>query len=238
MGRHDVAQRIRRFTNDRTSGAAELAREAAAIIDRAAGARYSSHRLQQLRARLARAHPTMGAVWNTVYADDPIAYLLGVEQARRRATRAVRGRLPRGARVLTLSYSSSVARALDRHDLRVTAAESRPGDDGRHLLRRRRQSGLTTELIPDAALGIAVRDADCALIGADAINRRFVVNKVGSFLLALACRGAGVPLYVVADPSKLVPADWPAPAYSRRRPFEAVPRRLVSEVFDGVESPG
>jgi translation initiation factor 2B subunit (eIF-2B alpha/beta/delta family) len=62
------------------------------------------------------------------------------------------------------------------------------------------------------------------------------VNKVGSLLLGLACRDAGTPLYVVADPSKRVPASWPRPEYARGRPFEAVPRALVTEVFDGVES--
>lgn len=226
---------LREFVTDRTSGAAELARTAGSLVAEAERARLPADRMAQLRARLAAAHPTMAAVWNTVHAEDPAAYLDDAERGQGRAVRAARRQLRRRARVVTLSYSSTVAQVLARRDLRVSVAESRPGDDGRHFARRRAARGLHTDVIPDATLAVAVLRADCALIGADAVTRRFVINKVGSRLLALACRDAGIPLYVVADPSKRAPVSWPVPEYSRQRPFEAVPRRLVTAVFDGVE---
>lgn len=235
MPQHHLQVRLDRFAADRTSGAAELAREAAAIIVAAEGAGWPPSRVQRLRDRLARAHPAMASVWNTVRSPDPSDALRRTELGQRRAIREVRRLLRRRARVVTLSYSSTVASVLARRDLRVTVGESRPGNDGRDLARRRQASGLETTVVPDAILGVVAREADCAVIGADAITPRVIVNKVGSRLLALACRDAGVPLYVVADPSKRVPPSWPIPPYGPDRPFETVPRRLVTRVLDGVE---
>jgi translation initiation factor 2B subunit (eIF-2B alpha/beta/delta family) len=108
----------------------------------------------------------------------------------------------------------------------------------------------------DAAIATFIERADMALVGADSITARGVVNKLGTTNLALACRHAGIPCYVVADRHKW----WPAaatPVFSQARPaaevwsdpppgvtirnayFECTPMTLFSAIVgeDGPQEP-
>lgn len=109
--------------------------------------------------------------------------------------------------ILTLSYSSTVEAMLASaaaSDCRVVVAESRPLFEGRVLCRRLESAGRRVRSITDAQIGLAARDADLALIGADAVlSDLSVVNKVGSLLAGLAVRDRRKPLYVAADTFKI-----------------------------------
>ena len=228
-----LRSRIDRFCRDRRSGAAELARTAAGLLTQAIAIGYEGARLENLRIWLLEAHPDMAPVWHAVHHDEPARFAEDLERAAARTVRVVRRRLPRRARVVTLSWSSTVVAILSRRDFRVSVAESRPGGEGRKVVRHRSRLGLATTLIPDAALGRAVRNADAALVGADAVTPHHVVNKVGTLLLALACRHAGVPCLVAADRFKRVPASWPLPEGETL--FEATPTSLFSAVLSDME---
>jgi translation initiation factor 2B subunit (eIF-2B alpha/beta/delta family) len=54
---------------------------------------------------------------------------------------------------------------------------------------------------------VFVGEADIVLLGADALTQRGAVNKVGSRLIALAAREAGVPVYACCDGGKVAPAE-------------------------------
>jgi translation initiation factor 2B subunit (eIF-2B alpha/beta/delta family) len=70
-------------------------------------------------------------------------------------------------------------------------------------------TAITITLYSDAAVGVAAARADVALVGADSVLADgTLVNKVGTYPLALACRAAGVPLYAVTELSKVY--DGPA----------------------------
>ena len=57
--------------------------------------------------------------------------------------------------------------------------------------------------ITDAQAGMFVARADMVVVGADAILADgALVNKVGTYLIALAARDAGVPLYVCGESFK------------------------------------
>ena len=191
---------------------------------------YSATRLERLAQRLARAHPTMASVWNAVHAPDPRAFANSLHKNTRATIRATRRLLRRGSTVLTLSYSSTVLEALSRHDLHVVVAESLPGGEGATTARSLRRRGVDARCVPDATLGTVVWQVDCAMVGADAVTNEVVINKVGTRLLALACQDAAIPCYVLADPSKMAPPDWPAPDLERHALFEATPRRLVTAI--------
>ena len=67
-------------------------------------------------------------------------------------------------------------------------------------------SGLSTSVGENhhAALGLHAREADAALVGADAVlSDGALVNKVGTRLLAFACERAGTPLYAATDRFKV-----------------------------------
>ena len=122
--------------------------------------------------------------------------------------------------------------------------ESRPGGEGVALARVLAPIGWQITLIADAAVGMFVREAAAVLVGADSIRTDGVVNKVGTYPLALAAQRAGVPMFVLAesvkiaalsaplvlevmDPRELLPE--PVPAVAARNPyFELTPPELVT----------
>jgi len=158
--------------------------------------------------------------------------------------------LPREGDVLTLSSSSTVLRALihDREPRRrVVVLESRPASEGRNAARALAEAGVPVLFAVDAAAATLVPSCAAVLLGADSIGDRGVVNKVGSLAVALAANRAGVPVLVVADPSKILPegfpqhlADdrpaeqvWAAPSGVTvwNRYFEAVPLDAITRVI-------
>ena len=111
-----------------------------------------------------------------------------------------------GKTIITHSLSSTVLGVLEKfkdREIRVVATESRPLNEGHILARRLSEWDISTQLITDVQLGLFVAQANLALLGADSLlPDRSLVNKVGSYLLALAAQDRGVPLYVCCESFK------------------------------------
>jgi translation initiation factor 2B subunit (eIF-2B alpha/beta/delta family) len=230
---HQLERRLGAFERNRRSGAAELAREAVAILQAARARSANAATLNRLRRRLARAHPTMAAVWNAAHAAEPREFLKAIAVAWRRAARNARRLLPSSGTVVTLSYSSTVVAALQRRRGQVIVAESLPGGEGERMARALRRRGTRAIVVPDATVAAWVTEADAVVFGADAVTRRGVINKVGSRLLALAARAERCPCYVVADTSKfaLPGSRFPLPDLGPGDVFEYVALALVTRVI-------
>lgn len=117
--------------------------------------------------------------------------------------------------IVTLSNSRMVREALlevHRAGLRprVLVGEGRPLMEGRAFAATLAAAGLPVWLVVDAALPLLMAQAHMAWIGADAVTEQGVLNKVGSFAVALAAREQSVPLYALATRRKFLPASTPA----------------------------
>ena len=112
--------------------------------------------------------------------------------------------------IITLS-SSSTLNATFAHlpqSVRFIIAESRPLNEGVGVAQHLLECGFDVTLITEAQLGLFVQRADVALIGADTVLADgTVVNKAGSYLLALAAQTAGVPLYACHESFKECPLE-------------------------------
>ena len=133
----------------------------------------------------------------------------GIRQSKRAAERAVENAadyIGTGKTIITHSLSSTVLGVLEKlkdQDIRVLVTESRPLNEGHILTRRLSEWNISTQLITDVQLGLFVAQADLALLGADSLlPDGSLVNKVGSYLLALVARDKGVPLYVCCESFK------------------------------------
>jgi translation initiation factor eIF-2B subunit delta len=135
----------------------------------------------------------------------------------------------------------------------VLVAESRPRLEGRDTARALAAAGIDTWIVADAALPLLVSQASAVWLGADAVTEQGVINKVGSYTVALAAREHGVPVWAIAVRRKLMPGDtaalgivempaaeiWedaPAGVRPRNVYFEMVPAPLLRGVVveDGV----
>lgn len=113
-----------------------------------------------------------------------------------------------GSRIITISSSSTVNQVISYLHLHnkvteVIVPESRPRLEGRTTAKLLSEMNVSVTLIVDAGIRLFCDKCDFGLIGADSIlNDGSVVNKIGSRILALSCKDAGIPLYVVAESLK------------------------------------
>jgi translation initiation factor eIF-2B subunit delta len=262
----ELQQRIAAIAADRLSGATALVLDA---IDVLRAALNGGAGVEETAVALIRGQPSMAGLRTAAalaLGPDATPALERLEaRVRRAAAATARAAVPllrlgrpgadpsRALAVVTCSRSALVERTIRElarvQPVRVCCAESRPGLEGEALAAALAAAGLEVELFPDAAIGTALRGADCLLAGADAVSRRAIVNKVGTAALAALAKLSGVPVVVLAGREKIVPADVfetltfeESPAgvarggVSRRSPlFEEVPAELVDRVvLDGA----
>lgn len=127
--------------------------------------------------------------------------------------------------IATLSMSGAVLaafRELKRagRSPRALVAESRPRLEGRAMAAALAAEGIPVWLVADAALPMLVQQAAAVWLGADAVTERGVLNKVGSYTLALAAREHGVPVHALAVRRKFIPAATPALSIAEMPPAE------------------
>ena len=166
-----------------------------------------------------------------------------------------------GRTVMTHSLSSTVAEAcrlLKDDGLRMIVTESRPLGEGRQLAERFSAWRVPTTYITDAQMGLFVAQADAVLVGADSVLADgTVVNKAGTYPLALVARDRGVPFHVCCESFKWRAPNEPAPELEEMAPtelgmpdwsgvmirniyFDITPAQLISAWIDetGVRWPG
>lgn len=260
---------------DTLSGAAEVARTAADIVGHAAE-HTPAESLDELRSILAEvvrrvldAQPSMAplvtlarGVLSSVESASSVAdgrvaaaraaaaFRSSLEERAEAVAATAAGRLPAGARVATVSSSSTVRAALLRAAGSVGSVvcfEGRPMREGRSLAARLAREGIDVTYAVDAATQSLVAGCDALIVGADSIGDLGVVNKIGTASAALAASRASVPVYVLADETKILPSRFPQTVEDERpgaevwerapggvtvwnRYFEVVPAEAITAV--------
>lgn len=134
--------------------------------------------------------------------------------------------------------------------LHAIVTESRPGGEGLALARSLAGAGWHVTIIADAACGYFMPDAGVVILGADSVRADgSLINKIGSYLVALAAREAHVPVCVLCetikiaapglplvfeemDPSELLPAVVAVPHVTARNVyFDRTPADLITAVI-------
>jgi eIF-2B alpha/beta/delta-like uncharacterized protein len=90
-------------------------------------------------------------------------------------------------------------------DIKVYSAETRPRQQGARLtVFEFMEDGIDTTLITDGMIGTVFREGrvDCCVVGADRILRTgHVINKIGTYTMAIAAKHHDIPFYSVAPMS-------------------------------------
>jgi translation initiation factor 2B subunit (eIF-2B alpha/beta/delta family) len=247
----DIAAAIQAIRADREHGASWLARAAARALRRAGDPRDDvplaawDTVIRAAAQELVAARPSMAAVanaaatiWNAGQSERSpsarrqamlamAARLASQEEPARQAMLAHAEKLIKST-VYTMSRSGTVEDILrqlgQQHIIeRVIVAESRPGGEGVALARALARSGLPVMVVADTACGIFIAEAACVVLGADSLRADgSLVNKVGSYPLALAAREAGKPVYVLCETLKIAAPDFPL-ALEEMNPAEVLP---------------
>ncbi|MCK5624634.1 hypothetical protein KAI04_02230 [Candidatus Pacearchaeota archaeon] len=158
--------------------------------------------------------------------------------------------------LFTHCHSTNVANALiyakkKGKNFEVYNTETRPLFQGRETARELRKAGIKVTMFIDSALGVALskeqgtKKANKIFLGADALLRKGVINKIGSEIIAQVAKNNKIPVYIVADSwkftKKKVPREqrklaevWdtaPKNIKVKNPAFEFVPKKYIKEII-------
>lgn len=154
--------------------------------------------------------------------------------------------------IITLSRSGTVLQVLKlwykkNKKIKVVVCESRPKFEGRLTAEELARVGIKVDLITEAMMGIYIPQVDAVIIGADSVLKNGnVINKAGSYALALLCKEWKKPFYVVASKSKFSDRNLFKPQQKDPKEiwnkmaknlsvsniyFEEVPEKLITKIF-------
>lgn len=218
---------------------------------RLAAIRTALRSFSQIRPSMAALANTVARIWSEAVArapdGEPAARVAALHEAARGFdaawdddARAIAGHAApllgpvvcthsRSGTVETILRALAAGRVAGADRRRLILGEGRPGGEGVALARAMAEAGWNVLLIPDAAYGEFLDDADVVVLGADSVRADgSLVNKVGSHPLALLARGARVPVFVLCETLKIAPADLPLHLE------EMDPREILPEAVAGV----
>ncbi len=160
-------------------------------------------------------------------------------------------------RIMTHCHSSLVEKILisqkSKHIL-VYNTETRPLMQGRITSKKLVASGITTTMIVDSAASFFISPysgdlkMDKVIVGCDAISiDGSVVNKIGSYGIALACKESNIPIYVAGSLLKYDSQDdvnieirhnneiWKNPSSNKINminiAFDYIPEKLIAGII-------
>ncbi|ADB58115.1 eIF2B alpha/beta/delta subunit family protein [Archaeoglobus profundus] len=135
-----------------------------------------------------------------------------------------------GKIVVTISRSHTIERGLLKAS-KVIVLESFPRKEGLDMARYLKGRSVDVSIFPDCAMGYAVKVCDLAVVGADAVFKNGIINKVGTLPLALCCRHFSKDCHVIAQPYKFLDEVYSDElkdyVFKEDMLFEFVPKELV-----------
>jgi len=139
--------------------------------------------------------------------------------------------------IFTHCHSTNVSKALiyahkKGKRFEVYTTETRPLYQGRKTAKEIRKAGIKVTMFVDSSLGIALsrkqgfKKVSRVLLGADALLRKGIVNKVGSELVARIAMEEKIPFYIVADSWKFTKKKVPIEQRNLKEIWDKAPRNI------------
>jgi len=169
----------------------------------------------------------------------------------------------KGEVIFTHCHSTNVTNALiyakkKGKKFEVYNTETRPLFQGRKTARELRKAGVKVTMFIDSALGVALsgeqknKKVDKVFLGADALLKKGIINKIGSELVAQVAKNNKIPVYIVADSwkftKKKVPREqrklvevWdtaPKNIKVKNPAFEFVPKKYIKAIVSELGALG
>jgi translation initiation factor eIF-2B subunit alpha len=118
--------------------------------------------------------------------------------------------IAKNTKILMHSKSMTVLACLknahkDNKNMFVYVTESRPDSSGREMCNLLTKAGIQNQLVVDASIGIYLEKVDMVMVGAEGVCASGgILNKVGTYPLAICARAINKPFYVVAESYKFI----------------------------------
>ncbi len=152
--------------------------------------------------------------------------------------------------IFTYCHSSTVSRALiyaksKGREFQVFNTETRPLFQGRITAKELSSHKIDVTTFADSGMHEAIRGSSIALLGADAILKSGVINKIGSGIIGDILFVHRKPLYIISDSWKVFPLNvkieerdfhevWknaPKNVKVRNPAFEKIPKKFITGII-------
>ncbi len=253
-----IHNEVQEIITDNTSGSVELTIKAARLLQQIGNKTYNTSAdlnktITQVGIELITGHPTMASLFTLVNTtllniqnknhvdeikatlhDTSTEFLTHLDTAVNQISRHATDLIPDDTTILVHSYSSTVFHALihaqqNRKKIMVICTESRPMNEGKILAHRLGKAGIHTSLIVDTAVSSFLPDIDLFCVGADAIINKSAVNKIGTYLYAIAAKQHTIRCYTLCSTDKILPNN-----YTYRHRYPENPNEITNEQIDNV----
>jgi ribose 1,5-bisphosphate isomerase len=162
--------------------------------------------------------------------------------AQKKINSAVLKMISNGMKIYTHCHSTNVVKALIDAKKRgkkfeVFNTETRPLYQGRITAKELAANGIKVTTFVDSAILEAVKQVDIILLGADAIMKDGIINKVGSATIAELAADHKKPVYVVADSWKFSPENVRIEERDFHEVWKGAPKevRIRNPAFEKVD---
>ncbi len=151
--------------------------------------------------------------------------------------------------IFTHCHSTNVVNALiyakkKGKKFEVYNTETRPLYQGRQTAKELRRAGIKVTMFVDSAFGVALskeqgtKKADKVFLGADALLKNRIINKIGSEVIARIAKQEKIPVYVIADSWKTTKKQVPIEQRKLNEVWSKAPQgiKLKNPAFEFVDS--
>lgn len=134
----------------------------------------------------------------------------GVIAAKERVASLASRFIAKSTTILMHSRSMTVLACLknahkENKNIFVYVTESRPDSSGRQMCVLLNEAGIRNQLVMDASIGIYLEKVDMVMVGAEGVCASGgILNKVGTYPLAICAQAINKPFYVVAESYKFI----------------------------------
>ena len=139
--------------------------------------------------------------------------------------------------IFTHCHSTNVVRSLiyakkQRKNFEVYNTETRPLLQGRKTARELKKAGIKVTMFVDSALGVALskeqgtKKADKIFLGADALLKKGIINKIGSEVICQIAKNQKIPVYIVADSWKFTKQKVPREQRKLKEIWDDAPKNI------------
>lgn len=151
-------------------------------------------------------YPSMGSIWRIanfsfLHGKDAIKKFGLIKKAKEEVLK--NSMKLNFSKILTYSRSSTVEKFISSKNLEVVCSESRPKYEGRKLIKN--LAGKNFILVVDCAIFSFIDSVDAIVLGADAMVDGGIVNKIGTYPIAVLAKMKKKPLYVLSSSYKRFP---------------------------------
>ena len=159
------------------------------------------------------------------------------DEAQEKINKQVLKLIKKGDVIFTHCHSTNVTNALiyakkKGKSFEVYNTETRPLFQGRKTARELRKAGIKVTMFIDSALGVALsgeqknKKVDKVFLGADALLKKGVINKIGSELVAQVAKNNKIPVYIVADSWKFTKKKVPREQRKLAEVWDSAPKNI------------